>query len=168
MRSIFLGLNQIEQFRVLDKNRERENLVLKFFGFSLSSLSSLSHLSKPSLLHSPSPDPSSSGRPCVRRGILGQARTPATFTSFRTNLEHRRAASKSHANYRGLHVRRCSGHAAVSSDFLLLQSISWSSKEGQSTSEGLQKLLHEDHDPKPSPSTSCATITPRWSCQPLG
>ena len=46
MRSIFSGLNQIEQFRVSDKNRERENLVLKFFGFSLSSLSSLSLTSR--------------------------------------------------------------------------------------------------------------------------
>ena len=75
---------------------------------------------------------------------------------------------KSHASYRSLHVRRCSGHAVFSSDFLLLQSSSWSSGEGGSTSEGLQELLHEDRDTKPSPSSSYTTITPRRSYQPPG
>ena len=107
-------------------------------------------------------------RSCVRRSTSGQAPTSATFTSCRISLEHRRAASNGHAHCRGLRVCCCSGHATASSSFLLLQSSSWSSKEGRSTSEGHQKFLREDRDPEPSPPTSCAAVAPRRSCQPPG
>ena len=139
MRSIYSGINRIELFGVLDKNRERESVFEIFFWVSLSSSSFLSLISRSFLsLLSPSPNFPFPDRSCVRRSTSGQAPTSTTFTSCRISLEHRRAASNGHAHCRDLRVCHCSGHATASSSSLLLQSRSWSSKEGRSTSEGLQ------------------------------
>ena len=88
MRSIFSGLNQIEQFRVLDINREREK-CLKIFKFSLSSLSSLS---PPETLSSFSPPAS-----FLLRQPHRPARVPKRSPNlqlFTSNHQRRRTASE--------------------------------------------------------------------------
>ena len=80
MRSIFPGINQIEQFGVLNKNRERENYLNIFFEFSLSSLSSLSPTSQnPLFLTLFSSDPLFSGKLPDRRRAPSQACVPTTL-----------------------------------------------------------------------------------------
>ena len=95
MRSIFPGINQIEQFGVLNKNRERENCLNIFSGFSLSSLSSLSPTSRnPLFLTLFSPDPLFFGKFPDRRRAPSQACVPTTLAYPWFDGLRRQSASK--------------------------------------------------------------------------
>ena len=128
MRSIFPGINQIEQFGVLNKNRERENCLNIFFRvFSLFLIFSLSHLPKPSLPHpflTGSPlfrqvsRPTKSSQPslCPDDPCLPLVRRLTQSICFET-------AARTELFFAS---RRRSSHLAATTDLLQLKASSWS------------------------------------------